>query len=173
MNGRLEGRDRWLVPLSLWGSFLANDGEEWLTMARTAPAVYQRLGVSNRVPEVVRQPSQRHVNVGVSVIGLLLAVAVIDGIRSRGRGWLYQDVQMAFGAHGWGHLLSAMVSRGYVTGVLTSPTVVLPQWWWARRRLRAAGVPTTSRPLRAAGLCGAGLLAAHALGIAASRRRTP
>lgn len=169
MGGKLEGRERWLVPLSLWGSFLANDGEEWLTMARTAPTVSQRLGVSTRLPEELRRPSQRHVDVGISVMGLLYTAAVVDGIRSRGRGWLYQDVQTAFGAHGWGHLIGAAVSGGYVTGVLTSPTVVLPQWWWARRRLRAAGVPTTSHPLRAAAVCGAWLLAAHALGVAASR----
>ena len=31
--------------------------------------------------------------------------------------------------------------RGYTTGLVTSPTVVIPFWLWARRRLATSGVP--------------------------------
>lgn len=105
MDGMLDDHERWIVPLSLWGSFLANDGEELLT------------------------------------------------IRTRGRGALYQDVQLAFGAHGFGHLAAALALGRYASGVATSPTVVLPQWWWAASRLRRAGVPGQRGPAtrRAAG----------------------
>lgn len=152
MEGVLDGRDRWLVPLSLWGSFLANDGEELLTMAPTTGL------------------SQTHVRVGVATMGVLLAAGTVDGIRTRGRGWLYQDIQLVFGAHGFGHLAGSLLMRRYTTGVVTSPTVVLPQWWWATRRLRAAGVPRTARPVRAVAIVGGWLVASHALGFLASKR---
>ena len=41
MNGTLDDRHRWLVPLSLAVSFIANDGEEALTMV---PAMERTLG---------------------------------------------------------------------------------------------------------------------------------
>lgn len=150
-DGVLNDRERWLVPLSLWGSYLANDGEELATMARTTGL------------------PQRHVQVGVAVMGALYAAAVADGIRTRGRGRLYQDVQLTFGAHGFGHLAASALHRGYTTGVATSPTVVLPQWWWASRHLRAAGVPRTSHALRAALVTGGWLALAHAIGAYAAR----
>ncbi len=154
MDGVLDGRDRWLVPLSLWGSFLANDGEELLTTAPTTGL------------------SQTHVRVGVATMGVLLTVGTVDGIRTRGRGWLYQDIQLVFGAHGFGHLAGSALVRRYTRGVATSPTVVLPQWWWARRRLRAAGVPRTARPVRAMAIVGGWLLVSHALGSRASAQAT-
>lgn len=155
MDGALDGPDRWLIPLSLWGSFLANDGEELLTMARTTGL------------------AQTHVRVGVATMGALYTAAVVDGIRTRGRGWLYQDVQLTFGAHGFGHLAGSALAGRYTTGVATSPTVVLPQWWWATRRLRRAGVPNTARPLRAAVLTGGWLAVAHAVGAVASGTTRP
>ncbi|MEL4503812.1 HXXEE domain-containing protein [Luteococcus sp. H138] len=151
MDGMLVGPDRWLIPLSLWVSFLANDGEELLTMAPTT-------GVS-----------QTHVRVGVATMGVLYGAAVVDGIRTRGRGWLYQDVQLVFGAHGFGHLAASALTGRYTTGVATSPTVVLPQWWWATRRLRQAGAPGVARPLRAVALTGGWLAVAHAVGALAAR----
>ncbi|WP_425569479.1 HXXEE domain-containing protein [Nonomuraea salmonea] len=44
------------------------------------------------------------------------------------------------------HLAQAALFRGYTPGVVTAPLVVLPYAVWAWRRLRAAGVPTTSKP---------------------------
>lgn len=161
--GRLRGPARVLVPLSLWGSFLANDGEELLTMAATTPATLGRLPGWVPVPAGMRGADQRHINIAVALMGTLYTAAVIDGIASAGRGRLYQDVQLAFGAHGFAHLAASAASRAYTSGVVTSPLVVLPQWWAARRVLRRHQVPTTSQPLRAALLVGGWLLAAHAI----------
>lgn len=61
-----------------------------------------------------------------------------------------------------------LATRGYTTGVATSPTVVLPQLWCAARALRRAGVPRTARPLRAAALVGGWLALSHAVGAAVS-----
>lgn len=160
----LGDSDRWLVPLSLLMSYLANDGEELLTMpgsvvaASWAPA-----------PRYLRRPVPRgHARVAIGTVGLLVCVGVIDGIRTRGRGRLYQETQLAFGAHGFTHLAASMSRRGYTPGVLTAPAVVLPQWAWAHRRLRAAKVPRTASPLRAAALAFGTLHLAHALGALAT-----
>lgn len=148
----LTGRARWLVPASLWLSFVANDGEEVATMPRTTSL------------------PQRHVTVAVAVMGVLYSAAVLDGWRTRGCGWLYQDVQRVFGLHGWWHIAASVITRRYTSGVATSPLVVIPQGVWARRQLRAAGVPDTSSLPRAALVMGVCLAAAHALGHVADRR---
>lgn len=156
MSGSLTGASRLLVPASLMLSFAANDGEELLTLAGPTP---------------FGEVSQRHVEVGVAVIGALVAAATLDGIRTRGRGWFYQDVQRVFGLHGYVHLASAVLARGYVSGVVTSPTVVLPVWWWARRRLLGAGVPERSDLRRALPLAASAMALAHLTGAYAARAR--
>lgn len=110
------------------------------------------------------QITQSAVNVAIAVMGLLYAAAVIDGIVTRGRGRLYQDVQLVFGLHGFTHIAASLGTRGYTTGVLTAPTVVIPQWLWARRELQRAGVPRSGRCTRAFPLVASWLVAAHALG---------
>lgn len=162
-GGRLSGSARILVPLSLWVSFLANDTEELLTMASTTPGALQRLPGWVRVPPAMRDVDQHHVRLAVALMGALYGAAVIDGIATAGRGRLYQDVQLAFGAHGFGHLAASALTRGYTSGVFTSPSVVLPQWWWAQRTLRRHQVPNTSHPVRAALVVGGWLLGAHAI----------
>ena len=113
---------------------------------------------------------ETQVHVGIGVMATLLTAAVVDGWRTAGRGRLYQDVQLTFGLHGFGHLAAAALSRGYSSGVATSPTVVLPQLWWARRRLRDARVPDASSLARGAVLLGSWVVAAHTIGHAASTR---
>lgn len=171
MSGRLNNRDRWIVPLSLWVSYLANDGEELLTMARTMSATLEALPVSCPLLSSHSRLDQRHVSVAIASMGVLYAAAVIEGIRTSGRGWLYQDVQWVFGLHGVGHLAASAMTRRYTSGVLTSPTVVLPQLVFAISRLRRAGVRSTVRPARAAALVGGWLIASHALGAAVSSRQ--
>lgn len=144
-------------------------------MARSLPATIARLpkGVRERVGLLASRVDQRHVDVAISVMGLLYLAAAIDGWRSAGRGRLFHDVQLVFGLHGFGHVASAIATRGYTTGVATSPTVVLPQWWWARSRLARAGVPDASRLGRALAIVGAWLAVSHAIGALASRRARP
>lgn len=103
-------------------------------------------------------------------VGLLVVAAAADGVRTRGRGRLFQDVQQVFGAHGFTHMAASLQTRRYTTGVATAPIVVL-QWWWASRALRRAGVPTVTDSRRGVPVAGAWLATAHALGALASRRR--
>ena len=65
-------------------------------------------------------------------------------------------------------MAAALLTRGYTPGVATSPTVVLPVWWWARSRLRRAGVPDRSSLPRAALVVGSWLVLAHTLGACAA-----
>ena len=173
MRGRLGDRQRWTVPLSLAVSFLANDGEEFLTLVPTWPDVLDRLPVDVSVPSWVRDVDQCHVNVGIAMMGALCAAAVADGVRSRGRGSLYQDFQWVFGLHGFGHIAAALVFRRYATGVASSPIVVIPQLGFALRALRRAGVPHAIRPVRALARIGAWLALSHAAGAAVSAARRP
>lgn len=84
MRGRLGDRQRWTVPLSLAVSFLANDGEEFLTLVPTWPDVLDRLPVDVSVPSWVRDVDQCHVNVGIAMMGALCAAAVADGCAAAG-----------------------------------------------------------------------------------------
>lgn len=165
-DGRLEGWRRTAVPASLMLSYLLNDGEEVLTMAATFPRTLAR--APRWVPDRLRKRSvtQGHVNAAVALMGVLVVAAAVDGFRTRGRGWLYQDVQLAFGLHGFFHIASSIATRGYTSGVLTSPTVVIPQGWLAGRALRRAGVPNVSHLRRAVPLTLGWLAASH---VAASR----
>jgi possible integral membrane protein len=167
MDGRLDDRDRWIVPLSLAASFLANDGEELLTMAPTFQKTLDALPSWLWLP-LPRDLDQRHVNVGIAMMGGLCAAAVANGIRTRGRGRLYQDFQWLFGLHGFGHLLAAAAARRYTTGSATSPLVVIPQLIYALRALHRAGVPRTMRPLRAMGVLGGWLVLSHVVGAVVS-----
>ena len=81
MDGRLDDRERWLVPLSLAASFLANDGEELLTMAPTFQKTLDALPSWLRLP-LPRDLDQRHVNVGIAMMGGLCVAAVANGIRT-------------------------------------------------------------------------------------------
>lgn len=159
----LTGWKRGAVPASLMLSFLANDGEEILTMVRTVPASLAR--APRWLPGFVRgvRVTQNEVNVAVALMGILYMAAAIDGYRSRGRGWLYQNVQLLFGLHGFIHIGFTLATRTYTSGVATSPTVVIPQWLWARRALSEAGVPNRSRPAHAASLVLPWLAASHGL----------
>ena len=166
---------RILVPASLLVSFAANDGEELVTMSSMPSMVAD---VLSRLPAPLRSLagsrlktltlSRRHVQVGVATMGVLFGVAVLDGVRTAGRSRFYQDAQRIFGLHAYGHMVAALLTRGYVSGAATSPTVVLPVWWWARSRLRRAGVPDRSSLPRAVLVVGSWLVLAHALGACAA-----
>ena len=165
MTGCLSGRRRWLVPLSLAVSFAANDGEDLLTLVPSLRRTLDALPSSIPLPARVGAIDQRHVNAAIVTMGALCAGAVANGIRTRGRGRLYQDFQWVYGLHGFGHLAAAALTKGYATGVATSPTVVLPQFFHALRSLEAAGVPHRMRPLRALSLIGGWLALSHFTGV--------
>ena len=171
-DGALSGPMRVLVPASLLVSFAANDGEELATMSATMAGTLARLPAPLRSLAGSRLEaltvSRRHVQVGVATMGVLVGAAALDGVRTAGRGRFYQDAQRLFGLHAYGHMAAALLTRGYVSGAATSPTVVLPVWWWARSRLRRAGVPDRSSLPRAVLVVGSWLVLAHALGACAA-----
>lgn len=164
MTGRLSGRKRWLVPLSLAVSFAANDGEELLTLVPSFRRTVDALPTWIPIPARVVAIDQRHVNAGVAMMGALCASAVVNGICTCGRGRLYQDFQWAYGLHGVFHLGVAALTKGYATGVVTSPTVVLPQLVYALRSLDAAGVAHRLRPMRSLVTVGGWLVVSHLSG---------
>lgn len=169
MSGQLDDRKRWLVPLSLAVSFLANDGEELATLVPTLPDTLARLPLDKPLPKWVYEVDQVHINTGITMMGALCTASVVDGVRTRGRGALYQDFQWAFGMHGLGHIAAALVTKGYSTGIATSPTVVLPQFGFSLRELRAAGVPHEPHLLRVVARVGGWLLISHLIGAVVSR----
>src|SRR5215470_13337482 len=73
----------------------------------------------------------RYVACGVAAVGLVAAAAAAHGYRTQGRSALYQNALLGFG----------LVTRSYVSGAASSPTIVLPFWLWATRTLNQAGVP--------------------------------
>ncbi|MDO5287198.1 MAG: HXXEE domain-containing protein [Actinomycetia bacterium] len=101
-----------------------------------------------RTPAAVRvgQPLSRdQVYVALSLVGLLMAAASIDGYRTRGRSGFYQSMLFGYGMHAGIHLASAALTRGYTSGSATAVPVVLPFWLFARRALQADGVELRPR----------------------------
>jgi hypothetical protein len=71
----------------------------------------------------------------IAVMSAFVAAAAADGIRTEGRSPFFRTVLQGFGWHGIGHVGSTLLMRRYVSGVATSPVVVIPYWLWARRAL--------------------------------------
>mgnify|MGYP000945558577 CR=1 FL=1 len=100
------------------------------------------------------------------------AMQAMGGVlRSRGRGALYQDFQWVFGLHGLSHIGASLVTKGYTTGVLSSPTVVLPQFAYVMRALDQAQVPHRIHPVRAISRVAGWLAVSHLTGYIVSRGR--
>ncbi len=136
------------------------------TLRETADSAPTPVWLADRV----RTIDQRHINVGSAMMAGLCTTAVADGIRTRGRGRLYQDFQWVFGLHGFGHILVSAAAKKYTTGSVSSPLVVIPQLLFAVHALHTAGVPRTVRPVRAVGIVGGWLALSHTLGAVASAR---
>jgi hypothetical protein len=94
------------------------------------------------IPDDVRRDglSQAHVNLGISLMGVYVTSLSVLGVRSRGHSPLFRGGLLAFGLHGFGHIGVTAALRRYTTGVLTSPTIVIPYWLWARRALAREGL---------------------------------
>jgi hypothetical protein len=109
--------------------------------------VLARLPRAVPVPEELRRDgfSQAHITTAIGGMGLLVAAAAADGVRSGGRSAFFRGSLLAFGVHGFGHVGASVAGRRYTSGVLTAPTVVIPYWVWARRRLGTEGVAELDR----------------------------
>lgn len=134
-----------------WGLFaawLVHDLEEVATMRADTRRVLAGVPAAVPLPGGWREGGlpQRHVEVAVALMGGVVAAAAVHGHRTGGRSGPYQSALLAFGLHGFGHVALSLAARRYTTGVVTSPTVVIPFWLWARHRLREAGVTSTASP---------------------------
>lgn len=103
----------------------------------------------------------RVAHTAIAVMGGMVAWGAVDGARTGGRSRFYQTLVLAYGLHGFSHLGSSVVFRGYSPGVLTVPITVFPYWWWASRELERAGVRRPARELlpQAGGLFAGALVA--------------
>ena len=142
--------------------YLVHDGEELLTYRESSRWALGRLPEGVALPAGLREHgwSQRHVNIGVGLMGLNWAGAALAGLRSGGRSAWFQNALAAWTLHGFGHLGLCLLRRGYVSGAATAP-LVIGHGVWALRVLREEGVP---RRVSAAGMAATlpVLVAAHA-----------
>jgi hypothetical protein len=81
-----------------------------------------------RVPASVRDQgfTNRYVASAVAAVGLVVAAVAVRGHRTQGRSAFYQNALLGFGLHGLGHIGMSLLTRGYTSGVATSPIIVMP-----------------------------------------------
>ncbi|MEP6462657.1 MAG: HXXEE domain-containing protein [Frankiaceae bacterium] len=160
------------ISAGLFGAWALHDVEELLTMARSSKELGQRAPDWLPIPQDIRREglSQRHINTGVGIMALFMAVASLDGARTGGRSGFFQTVLQGFGWHGIGHLAISGLAREYVSGVATAPVVVIPYWLWARRELARGKVLVVPVQLRAFVAVPAVILGTHAVTRVLTRR---
>jgi hypothetical protein len=154
------------VAAGLFGTWALSDLEELWTMRGSSRRLLPRLPTVLPIPEKLRQDgvSQRHVTLGITAMGLVIGAAAADGVRSQGRSPFFRGVLLAYGLHGFGHLGMAALARGYVSGTVTAPIIVIPYWLWARRRLAQEGITDVDRTAAAVAMAGpVVLMGVHAL----------
>ena len=142
--------------------YLVHDGEELLTYRESSRWALGRLPEGVALPAGLREHgwSQRHINIGVGLMGLNWVGAALAGLRSGGRSAWFQNALATWTLHGFGHLGLCLLRRGYVSGAVTA-LLVIGHGVWALRVLREEGVP---RRVSAAGMAATlpVLVAAHA-----------
>lgn len=142
--------------------YLIHDGEELLTYRESSRWALGQAAEGVALPAGLREHgwSQRHINIGVGLMGLNWAGAALAGLRSGGRSAWFQNALATWTLHGFGHLGLCLLRRGYVSGAATAP-LVIGHGVWALRVLREEGVP---RRVSAAGMAATlpVLVAAHA-----------
>lgn len=155
------------ATIGLFVAWAIHDAEELLTMADWSHRQ------SRRVPWS-REMSQEHVNVGIGLMGVLVAAAAVAGVRSGGRSRFYQAALVGFGWHAAGHMASALALRGYTSGLVTSPLVAGPFSIWAWHRLKSAGIAEDGRRAGADALLlvPSALIGAHGMAWALTSIRT-
>jgi len=132
------------VSLGLFAAWACHDLEELFTMRETSRVVAARMPDWVPIPDDVRQDglSQPHVNLSILLVGAYLAGVSAVGVRSEGRSRLFRSALLGFGLHGFSHIGATVALRHYTAGVVTSPTIVIPYWLWARRALAREGIST-------------------------------
>ena len=142
--------------------YLIHDGEELLTYRESSRWALGRLPEGVALPAGLREHgwSQRHINIGVGLMGPSWAGPAPAGLRSGERSAWFQNALATWTLHGFGHLGLCLLRRGYVSGAATAP-LVIGHGVWALRVLREEGVP---RRVGAAGMAATlpVLVAAHA-----------
>ncbi|MFT3799189.1 HXXEE domain-containing protein [Microbacterium sp.] len=130
------------ASIGLFIAFAVHDAEELITMPSTSRATLSALPRWVSIPKDFRAHgvSQAHASVGIAIMSALVGSAALAGARSSGKSACFRGVLLAFGAHGFTHIASALALRRYTTGVVTAPIVVIPFWLWARRVLLDNGV---------------------------------
>jgi hypothetical protein len=141
-----------LVAAGLFAAWAAHDLEELFTMEATSREMASRAPAWLPVPADVRRDgySRRHLRTGIAAMAVVVAAAAVDGVRTDGRSPAFRTVLQGFGWHGVGHLALTALTGRYVSGVATSPVVVVPYWLWARRELARAGAPLETSGLASA-----------------------
>lgn len=128
--------------LGLFAAWALHDAEEWVTMPATSRKVLARLPDGLPVPAELREHglSPAHVRWSIIATGAVVLAAAFDGARTGGRSTFFRGTLLAYGMHGYSHLAGAVALRGYATGVATTPFLVLPYWWAARRVFARHGI---------------------------------
>lgn len=132
-----------LAAAGLFAAWMMHDLEELATMSETSRHLVARLPRWVPASASIRDQglTNRHVAAGIAAVGTVVAAAAVRGYRTQGQSAFYQNTLLGFGLHGFGHLGMSLATRGYISGVATSPTIVLPYWLWATRTLDRTGVP--------------------------------
>lgn len=140
-------------------------GPRWIR--KHLPELRERFpDAPDRVWRWMESVDEREFAAAVTLMGLLITAAAVDGHRTDGRSATYQTALTGFGLHGLMHLGQAAALRQYTPGSVTSALVVVPYTVWARTRLRRRGVLRPTRPRDAAqgiAFAMAGVIAAHAV----------
>ena len=152
-----------LATTGLFAAWLAHDLEELATMSDNSRILATRLPGWVPVPTSVRDHglTNRYVASAVAAVGPVVAAAALRGNRTQGRSAFYQNALLGFGLHGLGHISMSLLSRGYTSGVATSPTIVIPFWLWATRTVNHAGVPNQRRVPAAIALAAGSVAGGH------------
>ena len=162
-----------LATAGLFAAWMAHDLEELATMSDNSRIVVTRLPDWLPVPASVRDHglTERYVATGITTVGLVIAAAAVRGYRTQGRSAFYQTVLLGFGLHGFGHLGMSLLTGGYISGVATSPVIVIPFWLWAARALNQAGVPNRRSIPTAITLAGGTIAGGHLVAFLLTRNR--
>src|SRR5699024_9844314 len=76
----------------------------------------------------------------IGLVALPMALASIEGVRTRGKSRWFRGALLAFGVHGFTHLANSVAAQGYTTGVATALVIVISYWLLARWGLGRSGV---------------------------------